>query len=103
MIGYPQLQPAPDAAANLALADWARERFWELQVPLTLAFTPGEAGVTAFSDFGERIHFPDQNAIQFFLMGYKLGEAHALDPQQGSPFTTQVVAPEDEEAVPGGD
>jgi hypothetical protein len=90
MIGYPQMD----------LTEWAREQFWQAQVPLTLAFTPGEVGVTAFSDFGERIHFPDQASIQFFLMGYKLGESHALDPQQGSPFTTQTVAPEDEEAIP---
>ena len=90
-------------APNVDLGDWARARFWELQVPLVLAFTPGEAGVTAFSDYGERIHFPDQASIEFFLMGYRLGESHALDPQQGSPYAAPTVAPEDEEAVPGGD
>jgi hypothetical protein len=90
-------------AAPPSLADWARTEFWQLQVPLTLLFTPGEVGVTALSDFGERIHFPDQGSIQFFLLGYRLGETHALDPQQASPFQTEVVPPEDEEAIPGGE
>jgi hypothetical protein len=87
---------------NVNLADWARERFWELQVPLTLIMAPGDVGVTALSDFGERIHFPDQASIQFFLLGYRLGETHALDPQQASPFAAPTVAPQDEESLPGG-
>jgi hypothetical protein len=91
-------------AAPSSLADWARARFWELQVPLMiLAAPPGEMGVEAMSDYGERIHFPDQGSIQFFLLGYRLGESHAQEPQLASPFTTEVVPPEDEEAIPGGD
>lgn len=86
-----------------SLADWARQEFWQLQVPLMiLAAPPGEMGVEALSDYGERIHFPDQGSIQFFLLGYRLGESHAQDPQQGSPYQTEVVPPEDEEAIPGG-
>jgi hypothetical protein len=83
---------------SVALADWVRARFWELQIPLTIVMAPGDVGVTALSDFGERIHFPDQGAVQFFLMGYRLGEAHALDPLLASPYVSPTVEPADQEA-----
>lgn len=82
-----------------SLADWARARFWELQIPL-LVMPATEGGVETFSDYGERIHFPDQTSIQFFLLGYRLGESHATEPQPANPFATLVVPPEDENAIP---
>lgn len=57
------------------LADWVRAEFWQLQIPMTiLVAPPGEQGVTALSDFGERVHFPDRTAVSFFLLGYRTGQ-----------------------------
>ena len=60
-----------------------RARFWEMQVPMTV-LTSDQKGVHAISTFGQRVTFPTQEAVDFFLLGYKMGEQQQ---QQEDPFT----------------
>jgi hypothetical protein len=71
----------------------ARTLFWQHQVPMTVLPATGAEGITVISDFGQRIHFPDLQAIQFFLLGYRTG-------QESSPLPPPDAGAEGEE--PGG-
>ena len=67
------------APAN-AFVDAVRSQFWQLQVPMLVMESPTGIGVDGITEYGERVHFPDQTAIQFFLVGYRLGEDQAQAP-----------------------
>jgi len=55
------------------LFQWAVAQFWTHQIPATILGPEGN-GVVAQTDFGERVVFPDQASIEFFLLGYQMGE-----------------------------
>jgi hypothetical protein len=75
------------------LENKARTLFWQHQIPMTILPATGGLGVTALSDFGQRIHFPDAQAIDFFLLGYRTG-------QEATPLPAPDQGTEGEE--PGG-
>jgi hypothetical protein len=68
--------PIPQAQVG-SLADQTRARFWELQIPMTVLDSPDGQGVDAYGDYGLQIHFPDQTAIDFFLLGYRTAQSQA--------------------------
>jgi len=65
--------PPPDFYATMA-------RFWQLQVPITLLPDPSGVGLLGLAPYGERVHFTDQSEVEFFLLGYRLGEQTATTP-----------------------
>lgn len=79
--------PIPQAQAG-SLADQTRARFWELQIPMTVLDSPDGQGVDAYGDYGVQIHFPDQTAIDFFLLGYRTAQS------QAAPIVTPGLATE---------
>lgn len=62
-----------------------RARFWEAQVPMTVV-TADQAGVHAISTFGQRVTFPTQEAVDFFLLGFKMGEMSLRGQEEEDPF-----------------
>jgi hypothetical protein len=54
-------------------------QFWQLQVPMTLVPDPSGMGILGFAPYGERVHFQTQDQVNFFLVGYRLGQQQSQD------------------------
>jgi len=69
-----------------------RARFWQLQVPLTI-LSADQMGLHTVGDMGEPITFPDIDAVNFFLLGYRMGSE-----SQDVTLPTEEAPPESEVA-----
>jgi len=63
------------ARGRIPRVEDVRAKFWQLQVPMTVM--PASNGILGISDFGQRVIFPDSDAIDFFLLGYRMGSTAA--------------------------
>src|SRR5215831_10921197 len=87
------------APAN-AFADAVRAQFWQLQVPMIVLESPTGQGVDGIASFGERVHFPDQTSVQFFLLGFRLGERADQPPPDQYDLPFGPPTPAEEELAP---
>jgi len=67
-------------AVPQSFADSLREQFFRLGVPLIVQPAP-DGGALATGDFGESYHFQSQADVDFFMLGYKLGQESAQLPE----------------------
>jgi len=75
-----------------------RGRFWQQQIPMTI-LGADQAGIHTTDDLGQSVTFPDQTAVDFFLLGYRMGqhaETAAL-PTEEAPAESEVASEQEPE------